>query len=54
MAETLYGHAPQAMLFSIIAASFDLEEGLSPEVTEALPILVESIKNHLFTKTRRV
>ncbi len=49
MAETLYGHAPHATLFSVAAASFDLEEGLSPEVTSALPILVESIKKHLLT-----
>ena len=48
MAETLYGHAPQATLFSVTAASFDLEEGLSPEVTAALPILVEDIKKYLF------
>jgi hydrogenase maturation protease len=53
MAESLYGHAPQATLFTITAASFDLEEGLSPEVTAALPILVESIKNYLFTIPRR-
>jgi hydrogenase maturation protease len=53
MAASLYGHAPQAMLFSVTAASFDLEEGLSPEVTTALPILVESIKNYLFTIPRR-
>jgi hydrogenase maturation protease len=43
MAETLYGHAPQATLFSVTAASFDLEEGLSPEVAAALPILIETI-----------
>jgi len=49
MAESLYGHAPQARLFSITAASFDLEEGLSPEVTAALPVLIESIKKYLFT-----
>ena len=48
MAETLYGHAPQATLFSVTAASFDLEEGLSPEVNAALPVLIESIKNYLF------
>jgi hydrogenase maturation protease len=46
MAETLYGHAPQAALFSVTAASFDLEEGLSPEVTAALPVLIESIKKY--------
>jgi hydrogenase maturation protease len=48
MAGTLYGHAPQSTLFSVIAASFDLEEGLSPEVTAALPVLIESIKEFLF------
>jgi len=47
MAESLYGHAPHAELFSVTAASFDLEEGLSPEVSAALPDLVESIKKHL-------
>ena len=49
MAESLYGHAPQAKLFSVTAASFDLEEGLSPEVSAALPGLVEGIKKHLRT-----
>jgi hydrogenase maturation protease len=48
MAETLYGHAPQSTLFSVTAASFDLEEGLSPEVTAALPVLIERIKEYLF------
>ncbi len=48
MAGTLYGHAPQSTLFSVTAASFDLEEGLSPEVTAALPVLIESIKEFLF------
>jgi hydrogenase maturation protease len=49
MAETLYGHAPQAILFSITAASFDLEEGLSSEVSAALPVLVEEVRKYLFT-----
>jgi hydrogenase maturation protease len=49
MAESLYGHAPQAKLFSVTAASFDLEEGLSPEVSAALPVLVEDIKKYLLT-----
>jgi hydrogenase maturation protease len=47
LAEALYNHVPQAMLFSVTAASFDLEEGLSPEVSEALPVLVEKIKKYL-------
>jgi hydrogenase maturation protease len=49
MAESLYGHAPRATLFSVTATSFDLEEGLSSEVSAALPALIESIKKHLFT-----
>jgi hydrogenase maturation protease len=48
MAKALYGHAPEATLFSVTAASFDLEEGLSPEVTAALPILVDDIKKYMF------
>ncbi|MBI5950824.1 MAG: hydrogenase maturation protease [Chloroflexi bacterium] len=49
MAESLYGHAPQATLFSVVAASFDLEEGLSSEANAALPVLIGSIKKHLLT-----
>jgi hydrogenase maturation protease len=49
MAEALYNHAPQAILFSVTAADFDLGEGLSPEVTAALPILVDRIKKYLLT-----
>jgi hydrogenase maturation protease len=48
MAVSLYGHAPHAMLFSVTATSFDLEEGLSSEVGAALPVLIESIKKRLF------
>ncbi|CAG1016549.1 hydrogenase maturation protease [Anaerolineales bacterium] len=48
MAETLYGHAPQATLFSVTANDFGLGEGLSPEVTRALPVLIERIKEYLF------
>jgi hydrogenase maturation protease len=47
MAETLYGHAPQAILFSVTAASFELDEGLSPEVDTALPVLVERVQEYL-------
>jgi hydrogenase maturation protease len=50
MAETLYGHAPKATLFSVTAASFDLEEGLSLEVNSALPVLIENIKKYLATR----
>lgn len=47
MAGALYGHVPQSILFSVTAASFDLGEELSPEVTTALPLLIESIKEYL-------
>ena len=49
MAETLYGHAPRAAIFSVTAASFDLEEGLSPEVAAAVPALIENIKTFLYS-----
>jgi hydrogenase maturation protease len=48
MAETLYGHVPQATLFSVATTSFDLEDGISPEVAAALPVLLASIEKHLF------
>jgi len=48
MAETLYGHAPEAMLFSIAAANFDLEEGLSPEVNAALPMLIDHVVKKIY------
>ena len=48
MAQTLYGHAPQATLFSVNAGSFNLEEGLSSEVDAALPVLIHNIKEYLF------
>ena len=49
MAEILYDHVPQAILFTVTAASIDLGEGLSPEVSAALPVLIENIKKYLFT-----
>jgi hydrogenase maturation protease len=48
MAETLYNHVPQATLFSVTVENIDLGEGLSPVVSEALPVLVENIKKYLF------
>jgi hydrogenase maturation protease len=49
MAEALYSHVPEAILFSVTAASFDLEEGLSPAVVASLPILIGDIKKYLST-----
>ncbi len=51
MSETLYGHAPRAILFSVTANDFDLGEGLSPAVTAALPVLVSEIKERLFSSS---
>jgi len=36
------------MLFSIAAASFDLEEGLSPEVNAALPMLIDHVVKRIY------
>ncbi len=49
MAGTLYGHTPRAAIFSVTAASFDLEEGLSPEAAAAVPALIENIKTFLYS-----
>ena len=41
-AGTLYGHAPEAVLFSMTGESFDFREGLSATVARALPAMVEA------------
>ena len=43
LARELYGHAPEARMWSVGAASFDFGETLSPEVEAALPALVNLI-----------
>ena len=43
MAQSLYGRAPTAHLFTIAGASFGHEETLSPAVTAALPQLCDHI-----------
>ena len=47
MAQALYDHAPNATLFSVAAASFDLEEGLSPAVLQALPDLISQVRQSI-------
>ena len=49
LAESLYGHAPHATLFGVTAASFELGEGLSPELARVLPILVEQVRGYIRT-----
>ena len=41
----LYGHSPEAIVFTITAASFDLTESLSPEVESAFPSLLEKVRD---------
>jgi Ni,Fe-hydrogenase maturation factor len=41
----LYGHSPEAIVFTITAASFDLKETLSSEVESAFPSLLEKIRD---------
>ncbi len=42
-ARALYGQAPEAVVFSVAAQSFDYSEELSPEVAAALPELVRQV-----------
>jgi hydrogenase maturation protease len=46
----LYGHIPEATLFTITAAGFDLTESLSPEVGKAFPVLLEKVKSWALNK----
>jgi hydrogenase maturation protease len=43
-AQTLFGHAPKAILISVTGESFDFGFHLSPEVEAALPLLLERLK----------
>jgi hydrogenase maturation protease len=40
----LYSHIPEAVLFSVASARFDLTESLSPEVEKVFPELVERVR----------
>ena len=42
-ARLLYGRAPEGVLFSMTAASFDFGAGLSAPVTAALPAMLDAI-----------
>lgn len=43
LAKLLYGHAPAAAIYSIGAASFDFDAGLSPTIRRAIPRLIRQI-----------
>lgn len=47
LAGRLYGRRPEAVLFTVRAASFDLGEGLTPLVQAALPELVNRVRDWL-------
>lgn len=47
LAGRLYGHQPEAALFTVAAASFDLGEGLTPSVQAALPELINRVRDWL-------
>ncbi len=44
LTERLYGTCPEAILFSVGAASFEYGEGLSEPVRAALPALIEEVR----------
>jgi len=46
-ARVLYGRAPRAWLFTMTGESFDLHEGLSCTITNALPELIQAIRRIL-------
>lgn len=47
LAGRLYGRQPEAVLFTVEAASFELGEGLTPPVQAAMPDLINRIRDWL-------
>lgn len=45
MAQALYGYAPKAQLITVVGASFDFGEQLSPSVQAALEAVVRLVKS---------
>jgi hydrogenase maturation protease len=50
-AQLLYGHAPETVLFSMSAGSFEYGEGLSPAVEAALPALLDAVAGRVRAAT---
>jgi hydrogenase maturation protease len=46
-ARVLYGHAPRGWLFTVAGECFDLREGLSASVTNALPAVIKAIRSKI-------
>ncbi len=44
LSEKLYGHLPEAALFSVAGESFDYGQSLSPSVEAALPEVIRRVK----------
>ncbi len=45
LTEMLYSRRPEAVLFTVTAAGFELTESLSPAVEESLPDLLQQVKD---------
>jgi hypothetical protein len=50
VAQMLYGHAPETLLFTVSGGSFDGGETLTPAVTAALPELLARIRQEASIK----
>jgi hydrogenase maturation protease len=48
-AGNLFGHAPEAMLISVAGESFDFASHLSPNVEAALPLLLEKLREVIYS-----
>jgi hydrogenase maturation protease len=48
-ARTLFGHAPKAMLVSVAGESFDFSAHLSPKLEASLPLLLERLKEVIYS-----
>lgn len=48
-AESLFGHAPKAMLISVAGESFEFSSHLSPNIEAALPLLLERLKQVIYS-----
>jgi len=44
LSEKLYGHLPEAVLFSVAGESFDYSQALSPSVEAALPEVIRRVR----------
>jgi hydrogenase maturation protease len=52
-AQKLYGHCPEALVFTVTGQDFGYREGLSPSVKAALPALLAEIRRAVRLNGRR-